>query len=144
MGIFQAMGSLLTEEQFTIIATRSSNATLTIINCTLSGNSGDYGGAIFNDGVGNTATLTVMNSTISGNHASQYGGGIWNESGGIVMNVSICTFRGNTSAHSAGAIQFDGSNGTATGSIRSCTFAQNTAGPTAVRSTWTALVAALS
>ncbi len=111
-------------------ASESSNSTLTIINCTISGNSGDYGGAIFNDGSGGaaaTATLTVMNSTISGNHASQHGGGIWNESGGIVMNVSNSTFSANTSSGSAGAVQFDGSNGTATGSIRNCTFTQNSA-----------------
>jgi len=111
-------------------ADETSAATLTIINCTISGSSGDYGGAIFNDGAGGagtTATLTVMNSTISGNHAIQHGGGIWNESGAIVMNVSNSTFSNNTSAGSAGALQFDGSNGTATGSIRNCTFTQNSA-----------------
>lgn len=112
----------------------SANSTLSVVNCTLSGNSGDYGGAIFNDGYqdssfpAHTANLTVMNSTFSGNTGSQYGGGIWNESGGIVMNVSNSTFSQNTAvAHSAGAIQFDGSAGTATGNIIGCTFTQNSA-----------------
>ena len=113
----------------------TADATLTISNCTLTGNSGDYGGAIFNDGYqdpsfpAHTATLTVLNSTISFNTGTQYGGGIWNESGGIVMNVSNCTFSQNSAvARSAGAIQFDGSSGTATGSISNCTFTENTAG----------------
>src|SRR5262249_36850047 len=71
---------------------------------------------------------TVVNSTISNNTGTQYGGGIWNESGGIIMNVSNCTFSQNTAVRSAGAIQFDGSSGTATGSIINCAFSQNSAG----------------
>ena len=107
---------------------------LTITNCTISANSGDYGGAIFNDGYqdpsfpAHTANLTVINSVISNNTGTQYGGGIWNESGGINMNVSYCTFSQNSAtARSAGAIQFDGSNGAAKGSITNSTFTKNTA-----------------
>lgn len=110
------------------------NVSLTVTNCTISGSSGDYGGAIFNDGYqdpsfpAHTASLTVTNSVISGNSGTQYGGGIWNESGAINMNVSYCTFSNNSAtARSAGAIQFDGSNGAARGSITNCTFTHNTA-----------------
>ena len=107
------------------------NATLTLINCVITGSSGDYGGAIFNDGASGgvgTASLTVINSTISGNTGTQYGGGIWNESGSIVMNVSNSTFSQNTAvSRDAGAIQFDGFGGSATGSITNCTFDQNSA-----------------
>jgi predicted outer membrane repeat protein len=112
----------------------SADSTLSVVNCTFNGNSGDYGGAIFNDGYqdpaspAHTSTLTVLNSTFSGNTGTQYGGAIWNESGGIVMNVSDSTFSQNTAvARDAGAIQFDGSAGTATGSISNCTFTQNSA-----------------
>lgn len=113
----------------------TADVTLTIVGCVLTENSGDYGGAIFNDGYNDpsvpshTATLTVMNSTVSNNTGTQYGGGIWNESGGIVMNISNCTFSKNAAlSRSAGAIQFDASFGTATGSIINSTFTQNSAG----------------
>jgi predicted outer membrane repeat protein len=113
----------------------SGNATLTIKNCIITGNTGDYGGAIFNDGASSgagTASLTVINSTISNNTGSQYGGGIWSETGGsggaTVLTVTNCTFSQNTATHSAGAIQHDGFSGTATGTISNCTFSQNSAG----------------
>jgi predicted outer membrane repeat protein len=111
----------------------TANTTLTIDKCAFNSNQGDYGGAIFNDGYqdpsfpAHTATLTVTNSTFSNNFGSQHGGAIWNESGGIVMNVSNSAFNQNSSNGQAGAIQFDGSNGTATGSIVRCTFSQNSA-----------------
>src|SRR5262245_20413688 len=65
--------------------------TLTVSNCTLSGNYGAYGvvgagGAIYNGG-----TLTVNNSTLSDN-VSTYGGGIYN---GGTLTVSNSTFYGN-------------------------------------------------
>src|SRR5262249_19239636 len=52
------------------------NAALTVINCTISGNSADYGGGIYNEGgiSSSGATLTMSNCTISSN----YGGGINN------------------------------------------------------------------
>src|SRR5438045_4599405 len=111
----------------------TASVTLTIDKCAFNSNQGDYGGAIFNDGYqdpsfpAHTATLTVTNSTFSNNFGSQHGGAIWNESGGIVMNVSNCAFNQNSSNGQAGAIQFDGSSGTATGSIVRCTFNQNSA-----------------
>ncbi|HST30311.1 MAG TPA: choice-of-anchor Q domain-containing protein, partial [Chthoniobacterales bacterium] len=73
-------------------------------------------------------TLSVSNSKFLGNTGTQYGGAIWNESGFILMNVSYSTFSQNSATtSSAGAIQFDGSNGTANGNITSCTFNGNTA-----------------
>ena len=112
----------------------SAATTLTIEHCAFNGNTGDYGGAIFNDGFNDpsfpahTATLTVTNSTFSNNTGTQYGGAIWNESGNIVMNVSNCTFTQNSAeTSSAGAIQVDGSTGTITASITNCTFSQNSA-----------------
>jgi predicted outer membrane repeat protein len=106
----------------------NANVSLAIFNCTLTGNFAiDYGGAIWNDGSNppNTATLIVQNSTFS-NNTGTYGGAIWNESGSIVMLVTNSTFSGNTATtRSAGAIQFDGSSGTAIGSIFNCTFTGN-------------------
>ena len=56
------------------------HATLTLSNCTISGNSADQGngGGIYNDGSG--ATLTISNCTISGNSAWP-GGGLFNNQG---------------------------------------------------------------
>jgi len=53
-------------------------STLTVSNCTLSGNSAHAGGGIFNDAYLGSATLEVTSSTLSGN-SSGGGGGIFNE-----------------------------------------------------------------
>ena len=110
------------------------SVSLTVTNSTITGCSGDYGGAIFNDGFqdpsvpAHRVTLSVSNSKFLGNTGTQYGGAIWNESGFILMNVSYSTFSDNhATARSAGAIQFDASNGLATGNIISCTFNGNSA-----------------
>src|SRR6476660_1973949 len=110
------------------------DATLTITNCTFDSNTGDYGGAIYNDGFNDTAsattaTLTVTNSTFSNNHGSQYGGAIWNDGsfGHASLTVSNSTFTKNTGQISTGAIQHDGFMGEATGSITNCTFDHNSA-----------------
>jgi len=62
--------------------------TVTVTNCTFSGNNSYYGGAIANGG-----TMTVTNSTFSGNHSSSGGGGIDN---GGTLTVSNSTFFGNS------------------------------------------------
>src|SRR5262249_30189037 len=55
------------------------NGTLTLTNCTISGNSaGTDSGGLWNNG---TATLT--NCTVSGNSAGTDGGGLWN---GVSLN----------------------------------------------------------
>lgn len=64
-------------------------ATLTIINSTLSGNTGGNGGGSFNSG-----TLSVVNSTVSGNMASE-GGAIYN-SGAGALTITNSTFSSNT------------------------------------------------
>ena len=65
------------------------SATLTIINSTLSGNTGGNGGGSFNSG-----TLSVINSTVSGNMASE-GAGIYN-SGAGALTITNSTFSSNT------------------------------------------------
>jgi hypothetical protein len=70
------------------------HATLTVSNCTLSGNSAGFGGGgIFNFGGGfGSATLTINNSTLSGNSASS-GGGIYNDgnAGSATLTVNNIT-----------------------------------------------------
>jgi len=97
------------------------SGTLTMTNCTVSGNTCDYeGGGIYNDG-----TLTMTNCTVSDNYADDYGGGILNyngatltiknsiiseneadEDGGGIENwghltIENCTIRGNTAYNSS-------------------------------------------
>src|SRR5262249_53324729 len=77
------------------------HATLTMSNCTVSGNdSASRGGGLFNDGAGFGGVgtrVTVTNSTFSGNSAS-FGGGIFStgeNSGGATLIVTNSTFSGN-------------------------------------------------
>lgn len=72
------------------------NATLTVTNCTISGNVAGLGGGTFNGGM-----LTIASTTISGNTASE-GGGIYN-SGGGTLTITNSTVSGN-SASSGGGI----------------------------------------
>jgi len=103
--------------------------TLTINNCTLSGNKashtkfgGGVGGGIFNVGtltinnstlsgnnatfaggaILNSGTLTINSSTLSGNNAFGYGGGIDNMEGRLTINSG--TLSGNSATISGGAI----------------------------------------
>jgi hypothetical protein len=89
--------------------------TLTVINCTIFGNSAIGGGGIYN---GSGATLTIINSTLSGNLANVEGGNI---GGGIYnagrLTVTNSTFSGN-SATTGGAI-YSESSGTTTRAIAS-------------------------
>jgi uncharacterized repeat protein (TIGR01451 family) len=75
--------------------------TLTVTNCTITGNSAWFGGGIHND----HGTLTVTNSTITGNSASGGGGGgIYTGSGTLtVKNSSISS----NSSYSGGGIYND-------------------------------------
>jgi hypothetical protein len=113
----------------------NNSGTLTIINCTFSGNSapiisnnavtlttvttvtnstfsGNSGGVI-----GNGGTLTVTNSTFSGNS----GGAVYNNSGGTVT-ITDSTFSGNTASTGSGGAIFNG--GTLT--VINSTFSGNT------------------
>ena len=105
------------------------DATLTITNCTVSGNTGRFGGGAFNSGTltivnctvsGNTAvngnklpgegagtynadasTLTITNSTFSGNVAAAYGGASFNTG---TLQISNSTFSDNSSTFLAGGV----------------------------------------
>jgi len=107
---------------------------LILSSCTLFGNTGDYGGAIYNDGYADGpkfgASLTVINCTFWSNRGTQYGGAIWNDGsfGSANLTVYGCTFRSNSAMLDTGAIQHDGFGGMATGSISNSTFVLNGAG----------------
>ena len=80
--------------------------TVTLNNCNVSGNSATYDGG----GLGNfSSTATLNNCTISGNSAANDGGGLYNSDG--TATLSDCTVSGN-SAHIGGGGLFD-SNGVA-------------------------------
>jgi predicted outer membrane repeat protein len=106
------------------------HATLTVSNCTLSGNSSGGGGGIVNDGSSRgSATLTVLASTLSANSAKGRGGGIFNgasNAGRATLTVSNCTFRGNSAANGSGGIDNLGAEGgTATLTVCASTFSGN-------------------
>ncbi len=90
------------------------DGTLTVSNCTVSGNSG---GGIDNAGTG---TLAVSNTTLSGN-STAYGGGILNN--GSSVSVSDCTLSGNSASGLGGTIF----NASGTLVVESSTLFDNTA-----------------
>ena len=75
---------------------------LTVMNSTISGNSSDFGGGIYNYGTG--SNLRVMNSTISGNSSTNGGGGIDNFDGAVEVNNSTIA---ENRASAGGGIQND-------------------------------------
>ncbi|NQT13251.1 MAG: right-handed parallel beta-helix repeat-containing protein, partial [Planctomycetes bacterium] len=93
--------------------------TVTIIGCTISGNSGSNAGGIDNDG-----PMTIINSTISGNTSrSYYGGGI-NQRESLTM--AGCTIVANSAGARGGGIAIFGSDTTTT-TIRNTIIAGNSA-----------------
>lgn len=76
------------------------DGTLTLIQCTLAGNTGFAGGALYN-----TSSLTIQSCTFS-NNAASYGGAIQNEN---TTYVSSSTFTGNTASVEGGAFSSPGS-----------------------------------
>ena len=95
-------------------------SSLSLINCTVSGNSTDgTGGGICADA---NATLTIDSSTLSGNYAGDYGGGIAN-SGTLTINNS--TLSGNRGEFTGGAI-LNGFNGGASLTVSNSTLSGNT------------------
>jgi hypothetical protein len=78
--------------------------TLTLTNCTLSGNSAEDGG-----GIANNASCTVIRCTFSNNSTPSDGGGIDNSGGGDngTLMLTNCTLSGN-SAEDGGGIYNDG------------------------------------
>lgn len=84
------------------------HSTLTIDNCAVQQN--ELGGGIYNDGGGSNASLTLLNSTVSGNSAFQAGGGVYNDASGdgsanLTITNSIVTdnFCGNTIKFGSGS-----------------------------------------
>ncbi len=75
------------------------SASLTLVNCTLSDNSTDEGGAICNRQGG---TLTLLQCTVSGNSATNGSGGAISNDGTLVLIQ--CTLSGNRSSVSGGAV----------------------------------------
>ncbi len=76
---------------------------LTITNCTITGNNSEWSGA----GIYNTGTLDLTTSIVSNNHSSYSGGGISNQSG--TVEISDTTFSGNDADNYGGAISNYGS-----------------------------------
>ncbi len=83
----------------------SSPALATIVSSTLSGNTANYGGAIYNahsrDGFSTIATVVLGNSTLSGNLAV-FGGALVNDDGDAT--VLACTLSGNSASGHTGGI----------------------------------------
>jgi hypothetical protein len=106
------------------------HSTLTVNGCWLAANhASSYGGGLFNDGSLGNASLTIVNSTLSGNVGDVGGGGICNfgeSSGNAVLAISNATLSSNSSA-SGGGILNDGSAGSATLSIANSTLNNNSA-----------------
>jgi hypothetical protein len=101
---------------------------VTVSNCTLSGNSANTGGAIYNDGIGSSPTVTVNASAISGNSARNSGGGIYNH-GDIsspIVTIIASTLSGN-SAPGGGGILNSSTYGNATVVVSNSTLSGNTA-----------------
>ncbi len=96
------------------------NGTLTVTNCTFTGNSAQDGGAIYNDATlaynnttvtsitvpANGGTLNVINSTFTGNTATGNGGAIYN--GGLI-NVNHSTLTSDTVNNNGGIMTVTGS-----------------------------------
>jgi hypothetical protein len=126
-GIWNDEGSTLTVSNCTLSGNSAgsglgggailSGGPLTVTNCTLSGNSAGFGG-----GIDNFDTLTISNSTLSGNSAFS-GGGISNPSPVSTLTVTSSTFSGNSAEQGGGGIE--NSHGTVT--VTSSTFSGNSA-----------------
>src|SRR5262249_53344051 len=72
--------------------------TLTVTDCTVSGNSaGDNGGGLYNL----NGTLTLTNCTVSGNSAGYDGGGLWNNG---TATLTDCTVSGNSAGNDGGGL----------------------------------------
>ena len=109
------------------------SASLTLTDCTLSGNSASFhGGAILNNGSSSgNAALTLSYCTLTGNSSTMSGGAILNlgsPSGHATLSMTNCTLSGNSAGQHGGAIYNDGTNaGNAALTLTNCTFNQNTA-----------------
>jgi len=95
----------------------SSGAWPTVINCTFKSNSGEEGGGLYNFG---WSPITVTNCTFISN-SSEYGGGVQND--GSIAVLTNCLFIANTSTFVGGGMYNLGGIPTVT----NCTFSGNSA-----------------
>jgi hypothetical protein len=94
----------------------SFQATLTLNDCAIIGNSAPYGGGVANDAYsdemgGPWAILTISNSTLSGNSAGYDGGGVFNTSGrwsGATLTIDNSTVSMNRAGNYGGGIDNNG------------------------------------
>ena len=64
------------------------SATLTITNCTISGNEASGKNSGTGGGIRSDRPLTISNSTVSGNFANRDGGGISNGGGSATLTIT--------------------------------------------------------
>jgi predicted outer membrane repeat protein len=109
------------------------HSTLTISNCTVSGNSDSSGGGIYNDGYNGSASLMIYYSTVSDNSAD-YGAGIYNDSrlsDSTTVKIYSSTVSGNKALDgNGGGILNTGRHGSGLGGqieIQNSTFSGNSA-----------------
>jgi hypothetical protein len=76
--------------------------TLTVSSSTLSGNSADNGGGIFNNSI---FTTTISGSSLTGNTAGDAGGGIFQGGGAVIL--SACTLSGNSATTAGGGLDVE-------------------------------------
>ncbi len=124
--VLTVVGCVLTNNRSTLngggIFT-GSGVTMTLSNCTVSGNgTSQSGGGLFNS----NGTVTVVACTFSRNSANFVGGGIMNfgQPGSAVLQMLTCTFSTN-SATSGGGVCNYGQSGSASLTINACTFSGN-------------------
>jgi hypothetical protein len=104
-------------------ATYDGKASANLTGCTLSGNTTDYGGGIYNGARYSSASaaLTLTNCTLSGNAAAYSGGGISSqaqETGSASASVINCTFSGNSATAAGGALDNEVGDSTGAASLK--------------------------
>ncbi len=72
--------------------------TATLTDCTISGNSANIGGGVYN---GSYANLTLTDCTVSDNSARSWGGGLFNDG---FATLTDCTLSGNSSGGAGGGV----------------------------------------
>ncbi len=104
---------------------------VTLMNCTFTGNTADFGGAIHDHAF---SSSTVVDCIFEMNRAGVLGGGISSFTGsGTVANLVGCTFAANTAQYGAGVALFGrreaagGAGGESLARVEGCIFAGNAA-----------------
>lgn len=83
------------------------HGTLTLLNDTISGNTADFGGGVYNNGAtSGSASLTIINTTLSGNNANLDGAAIFTDgnNGNSILIVDNSTISGNNAKRNGGGI----------------------------------------